>query len=367
MAVVSASAPAEEAPKEPKEPVAGETRKWEPVCKATDDDLAKLGTGIRTLSAFGDLVIAGSATPVLKVWQIGESKLTVSRKLKDGAVGASCVEVSPENMLAACYDDGCLGVWDLRQSTRAFVLESTSASSVQVRFLPTGYQLVTGGTSGSLCIWDLRARRLEMEIAPDSAPGQKKDGEDEPPKKKLKGEADKKGKPPSPIHSLAVSPDGNLVACGRGTGELSVMRLETREWVGDVTAHRAEIAPPVRGLCFDQTSRLLVSGGDDCQMCILGVADWARRGLPTETRWPQMERFSSHRGWISSVSMVSQRAAVTTSWDGTVRLFDLAAKKNLRIYKEHSDAVLASATSGRCFVTAGTDAVLALYKVSEAS
>eukprot|EP00927_Polykrikos_kofoidii_P039890 TRINITY_DN34184_c0_g2_i1.p1 TRINITY_DN34184_c0_g2~~TRINITY_DN34184_c0_g2_i1.p1 ORF type:complete len:351 (-),score=63.58 TRINITY_DN34184_c0_g2_i1:231-1283(-) len=344
----------------------GQARKWAQACKVTDDEMVAAGTGVRTLSYHNDLVIVGSAHKALKVWQIGESKLSVSRKLCDAAVGAACVEVSSENLIAACYDDGCIGIWDLRQPSRVFSLESTSLNAWKVKFLTTGYQLLSGGTSGSLCIWDLRARRLEVDIVPESAnAGPKKEGEDDPPKKRQRGEGDKKAL--NRIHSLAVSADGAFVACGRGSGDLSVMRLENREWVGDVSAHRAEHVPAVRGLSFDESSRLLVSGGDDCHMCILSVAEWAKRGVPTETRLPHIERFSAHRSWIGSVTMLSARETLTTSMDGTVRLFDIAAKKHVQTFKDHTDAVFASASAGRYFVTGGMDATLAMYKVADAS
>merc|ERR1712070_379146 len=118
------------------------------------------------------------------------------------------------------------------------------------------------------------------------------------------------------------------------------------------------------------TGKLLLSGGDDQHVCVLNAAAWARRRSPEEgSRVPQIERFPAHTGWVTSINIgpdPQQRVALTTSWDGTVKLWDYGTHALLGQFKEHSDSVWDSAFSPRpaessFFATVGADAVLCLY------
>jgi len=167
-----------------------------------------------------------------------------------------------------------------------------------------------------------------------------------------------------------VSPDGCLLSCGRGSGAISVMRLDSLEWTSDVSAHssgvgRASVA--VRALAFDPDSRLLLSGGDDHHVCLFDAAAWSKRRSGEARRAVQLERFSAHRKWVTSLSMCpdpTRHVVLTTSWDGTVKLWDYGTHALLQTYKDHADSVFGSAFApgdGRFFVSVGVDAQIVLY------
>merc|ERR1712157_164307 len=170
----------------------------------------------------------------------------------------------------------------------------------------------------------------------------------------------------SPVYSIAVSSDGALVGCGRGSGDIAIMRAQGQEWIGNANAHLGVADVPVRGLAFDAASRLLLSGGDDNHVALLDAAAMARRRPDSALRNTHLERFSAHRGWVTSVSTCPdprKRVLVTTSWDATVKLWDYSTHILLRTYKEHTDSVFASAFApdGQFFATVGVDANIALY------
>lgn len=353
------------------------TPKWDPACKVADDDLKAAGAAFRAVACAADLVIAASSRPALKVWQVAQAKLTELAKLTHGAVGSSCVEVSGNGqLLLSCSDDGAISLWDLRERKRAGALEASIPTAWTAKFLMDGYRVASGGPSGAICLWDLRQSRLESEIAA-SLPGK-----DEPDAKRAKRDKGARGRPDLlrrqavGIYSLALSADGRLLGCGRGSGEVSIMRLEDQQWVGSVSAHQAEAASPVRALSFDAASRLLLSGGDDSHVCLLDAAALARRrqgaaSLGAGVPGAKLERFSAHRSWVTSMSVCpehSRRVVVTTSWDSTVKLWDYRTQRLLRTYSEHSDSVFATAfqpDDGHFFVSAGADAQVALYVVKE--
>lgn len=370
-----------------------EPRKWEVVCKATDDELRQSGHGIKTVCfahQSGDLIVAGSSKPTVQVYKIAEAKIAVTQNLRLGAVGCSYVESQTvdRQFVAVCYDDGCTGLWDLRTAKIALQLDTSVGNGLRVKFLPESHRLVSGGTSGNLAFWDLRTCRSDFLISPDSAPSlPKKADPEEPMTKKRKGDRHEnyRPKPSSPVYSLDISPDGRLLGCGRGSGDVSLMKLPTGgeqpHFLSDVNSHRgetsasrpAEGAMPVRGLCFDPASRLLLSGGDDNHVCVFDAAAWARPRAQDETRWPQLERFAAHRGWVSFTGVCPdprQRTVVSASWDGTVKIWDYSTHAVLRTYKEHKDCVLAGAMSsldgGKLFVTAGADAQLCVFSSGDA-
>merc|ERR1719382_431610 len=110
----------------------------------------------------------------------------------------------------------------------------------KAKFLPGGRRLGSGGTSGSLCFWDLRMHRLETEIAADGSGSLKGDDWDSMKRRKKdsrfhRPEGNLGEKKMSPIYSIAASSDGRLLGCGRSSGAISVMRLDGHEWVGDVS------------------------------------------------------------------------------------------------------------------------------------
>mmetsp|Transcript_40446 Transcript_40446/g.102812 ORF Transcript_40446/g.102812 Transcript_40446/m.102812 type:complete len:408 (-) Transcript_40446:74-1297(-) len=372
---------------------APEGPRWEPATKVADEELKASGAALRSLSCASDLIVTSSSRPVVKVWQVAEASLSEARKLSilegHGAVGSSCVEVSgpgDRQLVAVCYDDGGIGLWDLRSAGRVGELGASIPQALKAKFLPGGQRLVSGGPSGSLCFWDLRkGDRPEREVGALRSSLSMMKGEDRDPAVKRRrtetkaqhgGGSEGRGalgidgrNAASPIFSLAVSADGSMLGCGRGSGAVSVMSLASQEWARDVSAHwhsGANLAS-VRALAFDLDSRSLLSGGDDNHVCLFDAAAWARRRSHNENRTAQPERFSAHRGWVTSLSVCpdpARRVCVTTSWDRTVKLWDFSTHALLHTYKDHTESVFDSAFSpdgGRFFATVGVDAQLVLY------
>merc|ERR1711920_963197 len=148
--------------------------------------------------------------------------------------------------------------------------------------------------------------------------------------------------------SLETSGDGRLLCCGRGSGTVSIMKLEDQEWISEVTAHHGPSTSTVRGVAFDASSRLILTGGDDNHVCVIDAATMIRYHNMGEKRLPQLERFPAHTGWVTSVSVCpdpAQRMVVSTGWDSTVKIWDYGTSTLLGNFKEHSDSVFASAFS----------------------
>jgi len=385
----------------PEDKASRSAARFDKVCTVVDEEVQN--GAIRVVACSNENVFTGSSKPVVKVWKVAEASVVEEQhlRMKHGAVGSTCVEVAPDrkNIVAVCSDDGSIGLWDLRvkepvadmgsapnqmEYKRVGELNSQIPVAWKMKFFQGGERLVSGGPNGTLALWDLRKKGLEREVEPDprgtldtfseqsSPPAKRSRNEVDTASSRGRGSASDK---PSPVFSLAVS-EGQFIGCGRGSGSISILRLDGYDWAGDINAHHGEKpTSPVRALSFDAAGKLLLSGGDDQHICVLNAAAWARtRGAGESTaRVPQIERFSAHKGWVTSLSICpdpSQRLAVSTSWDGTVKLWDYGTHSLLCNYKEpHSDSVFASAFSpfgGRSFfVTVGADAQLTMYAAKE--
>lgn len=373
---------------------------WAPAHHIADAELQAKNTALRAVACTSELVLTCSSRPVVKTYQITESKLTEKDRLKRGAVGATCVEasVSNPNVVATCHDDGVIVLWDLRKEKdekgeEKFVkppqpLDSTIDVAWKVKFCYNDRKLVSGGPKGNLAIWDLRKPGLEREVEPDrssqvdttsehgSLPSKRSRVDDSTSVRSVRrgpeGDAEKAL---SPIFSLAADPSGRFIGCGRANGSLGIFRIDTMDFTPDIFAHHGEGLVPVRGLAFDASGKLLLSGGDDNHVCVLNAAAWARRRTSEEAKVPQIERFPAHSGWVTSISIgpdAQHRVALTTSWDGTVKLWDYGTHALLGQFKEHHDSVWDCAFSPRpaeasFFATVGADAVLALYVAKDSA
>eukprot|EP00437_Effrenium_voratum_P072053 CAMPEP_0181505134 /NCGR_PEP_ID=MMETSP1110-20121109/57894_1 /TAXON_ID=174948 /ORGANISM="Symbiodinium sp., Strain CCMP421" /LENGTH=323 /DNA_ID=CAMNT_0023634095 /DNA_START=85 /DNA_END=1054 /DNA_ORIENTATION=- len=232
------------------------------------------------------------------------------------------------------------------------VLQSLIAQANRVAFV--GDHLVTGGSSGKVCVWNHRKQQVEREIAPNTGE-ELRNGESHK-RRRLDGNKvattfSQVGR----ISSLCGSPDGRLLACGRDSGHIGLLQLDNMQWASpDLQAHMQTGA--VRSLSFDESSRFLLSGGDDRNICLMDVAHWAHRG-----RRPSLERFPGHRARITSVSFcpdVRRAVAVSSAWDGVVKLWDYRTQRLLQSFSEHKGCVMDTAfapSDGRFFVTVGAD------------
>lgn len=383
---------------------------YQPVCKAHDKELQRENFGIRRVACSDSSVLTGSWRPSIKVWKLAESKLEESGKLQRGASGVMNLELADDqNVVAVSHDDGCVVIWDLRtpHSPIGQLHGADSSVAMQVKFVPNNpQQLVSGGDSGNICFWDLRTyrRKVTRDRAGMGASSSSKTDkskyeiaskhEDKRFAKRLKRDPDAVGADAttngdhggllqSPISSLALSGDGKLLGCGRVNGEVGIMWLDSLEWCGHVQAHFSQSSARVRGLTFDRTSHYLLSGGDDNHLSALNAELWTRRTKSNAPKpLPALERIAGHRGWITSCSTCPherQRFLLTTSMDRTVRLWDYANSRLMKLPAEvkrgaaedreraHVGEVMDAAwapSDGRFYVTVGSDALLALYTLT---
>ena len=186
---------------------------WEMATTASDEELRRRGSPILFAECTGDTILTASARPGVKLWRLHEGELTSSGHLP--CATPSCMAVSSSrDRVSVCTQDGQTLLWDLRDPSPA-VLQSLIAQANRVAFV--GDHLVTGGSSGKVCVWNHRKQQVEREIAPNTGE-ELRNGESHK-RRRLDGNKvattfSQVGR----ISSLCGSPDGRLLACGRDSG-----------------------------------------------------------------------------------------------------------------------------------------------------
>jgi WD40 repeat-containing protein SMU1 len=177
-------------------------------------------------------------------------------------------------------------------------------------FLPDGSGLITGSSDGLIEIWDpaLQFTKLRMDL-----PYQQRD--------ELLGHD-------SSVTALAVSADGTMLASGSVDGTVQVWRLDTGKALRQLTAHDA----PIASLSFSPDSSHLLTAGQN--------GTCREFGLRTSR---MMQEYRGHSSYLTScfyqlqvINDVEVLLVVTSSGDGTVRLWNAKSSETIRVLRPQS-------------------------------
>jgi WD40 repeat protein len=257
------------------------------------------------LLALGGCAVQQGAYPVcgtgyLGLWDVPHRNF-VALPWHGDATAVTSVAFSPAGtLLAAANGDGTILLWDVRQR-RPLVgppsgLPGGLFTATSVAFSPDGKTLAFGGCTssplegacdnGGFQLWSIARRQFLGPL------WQRQAGEW--------------------VSSIALSPNGALLAAGQGDGSIDVWDM----------AHMRLLGPPLRGtvaavqsLAFSHDGKSLASGGLDHTIRLWDVARLQPLGPP----------LTGHTGPISGLSFSRTGATLASgSGDGTIRLWDFS-------------------------------------------
>jgi WD40 repeat protein len=159
------------------------------------------------------------------------------------------------------------------------------------------------------------------------------------------------------ITAIAVSPDGRTFAAGYERGGLALYDFATRKRVRDFKGHTKD----VRGLAFSPDGKTLASGGDNVRL-------WnPETGEQLAALEGHAEGFGVW-GWLRAVAFSPDGNLLASAGaDGTVKLWDVAARKELRTLMTKSNypaLAVAFSPDGKVLATGTNDAAARLWNVS---
>jgi WD40 repeat protein/serine/threonine protein kinase len=245
-----------------------------------------------------------------------------SRQTLRGHTGAiSAVAFAPDGKtLATSGADNSVRIWDLVSNRHVKLL---GYKAVSVAFTPDGRTLaIADGGSRSICFWDVGARCQRAAIPFESGY----------------------------LQSMALSPDGKLLATGDWHGTVRVGDIAARRQRDTLTVHRGAI-PQV---LFSPDGKTLATGGFDGKIRFWDTAE--RRGIAS---------LEGHTARVLSLAFSPDGKTLASSGEGnTVRLWDTATRQVVNTLRERSTAAVRSVVfspDGQTLATGGEDGTVRLW------
>ncbi|MCY2991401.1 MAG: pentapeptide repeat-containing protein, partial [Planctomycetota bacterium] len=158
--------------------------------------------------------------------------------------------------------------------------------------------------------------------------------------------------PASPGNTLAVSPDGTLIASGHNDGSVRLWDVASAKELRACNGHQGSVG----SVAFSPDGRQLASGSSDKSVRLWDVASAK-----------ELRVCNGHQGYVGSVAFSPDgRQLASGSDDNSVRLWDVASAKELRVCNGHQGSVRSVAFSpdGRQLASGSHDKSVRLWDVA---
>ena len=271
------------------------------------------------------LASAGEADSVA-LWDVASGR--TSQILSGHAQFVKSVAFSADGRsLVSGSVDGVVRVWrltDAKESQRS--IRAHEGMVTAAIFTPSGDQIASRGGDGSVKIWDggtgALLRRFEV------------------------------GKPSGGACSLAISPDGRLLAAGTVNREIRLWSLADGTELKSLAGHGGA----VEAVAFSPDGRMVASGSADKTIKLWDVASGRELGT-----------LAGHTSWIGCLAFSADGQTLASSGgDKTIRLWDVAHGRERQRLLGHTEPVWAVAFAAKDAVLASSDGA-ALIKLWNAS
>ncbi|MEF3116676.1 hypothetical protein [Streptomyces chrestomyceticus] len=234
--------------------------------------------GAPVLSPDGRTVASADAQDTVRLYDIATGRV---RAALPGSHAAKAFSPDGRTLVTSALDTS-VRLWDTTTADAGLTLAHHGEETASLAFSRDGRTLATGGADGGVRLWDRATGRLRA-----TATGRFDTGA---------------------VLALAFSPDGGAVAAG-GWGAVRVWDTATGGVRATLTGHEDSVG----SVAFSPDGRTLVTGGD-------GTARLWDTGTGTT--------LTGHRDLVNAVVFSPDgRTLATGSADGTVRLWDVAARR----------------------------------------
>ncbi len=344
---------------------------WDPSTTQVVGTLAGHASLVRGIAFTrdGKTVATGGADRSVRLWDVAtrqQKSILQGPKSTTEAPGTpvaiTAVAYSPDGSAATASEDGQVTIYGPLPFGLARSWNAHVDATATLAFSPDGKTLVTAGYDKLVKFWNPETGELLRTLTGHTgwvvSLAFSHDGQtlasgsydrsirlwnvaDGVERHKLTGHA-------ATIRSLAFSHDDKLLASGSADHTVRLWDAAGGVEQARLSGHEAG----VRGVAFSADDRLLASGGEDQTIKVWNADSHDLRGTLT-----------GHSDIVSSVAFV-QQMLVSTSWDKTLRSWDVSTLKQLSKHTVGPSEVVAMsvAPDGRRLLTASADQSLVLWK-----
>ncbi|KAG8942641.1 hypothetical protein FRC03_002970 [Tulasnella sp. 419] len=276
------------------------------------------GVLVVDFSPNGSLIASGSYDRSVRIWNSASGILI--HTLNGHTGGVRVVSFSPlGNIFASGSLDNTVILWDPRNGSLLRTLDGASSKLWSIRFSPDGIQTVAQSSETDLIIWDTETGAVKSRLPY-----------------------------PSPIDSIAFSPDGTLLAFTTVRG---VIIWDYKSRTISRTLHN--IASCVT---FSRDGRFIATGGGNGEIVTWDI-----------TSDSQIGRFNGHTNLVTSLAVSPDGSRIiSSSYDGTAAVWDMKSgweSPGESDDKVHKGAVhcVAFSSDGRQWASGGEGGTVAVW------
>jgi len=283
----------------------------------------------------GRTALSGSKDHTVILWDVKSGEII--RRLKGHTDWVWSVDFGPDGRTAlSCSEDDSLILWDVEGGKEIRRLERHTDGVRTVAFGPDGRTALSGSYDGTLIRWDIEGGTARV----------------------FAGYADM-------VYSVAFSPDGRSALLGTDVGSLLLWDVES----GEVTRRFEGHTDWVRTVAFSPDGRTALSGSEDGSLRLWDIESGAevRRFGGGVLRRFDIRHFTGHSAEVFGAAIGPDgRTALSSSFDGSLILWDVASGEEIRRFEGHAAEVfgVAIGPDGRTALSASADGSLILWDLA---
>ncbi len=318
-----------------------------------------------SFSSNGRILASGASDNIIYLWDVETGK--EKSRLSGHTDFVRSVEFSPDGKtLASGSNDNTIRLWNVETGKLNFLLSGHKLMVYSVGFSPDGKTLASGSDDTTIRLWDVANGKFKkllkghndgvscVSFSPDgtlisvSLDRTVRLWNMETGKNVVLNGDDNR------IHtwnSLALSPNGKILAAGSSLNTIRLWNLTNRKIIGDLPSKGVHI----NSMTFFPDSKILASGSSDKIIQLWNVESGEELAV-----------LSGHTGAVTDVNLSHNgRTLVSSSTDGTIRLWDMAGAQEKHVLKEHEEPVfgLSFSPDGNTLATGSYDKTIRLWDI----
>jgi WD40 repeat protein/serine/threonine protein kinase len=274
----------------------------------------------------GRWLVSSHNDGAILLWDVKEREATASFNEHSGSVRA--VSFSPDGLrLASASEDRSVIVWDTVQRRKEATLLGHNTRVTSVAFAPSGDWIVSSDQEGHTIRWNMQTHRPLWEYVPVS---------DQP-----------------VSYSVAVSPDGRLIAQSNGVNDSSDGRLVFNLYALGRTQH---VGGQFYGLAFSPNGETL-----------LGVTNLGYVLVFDTRTWRLIDQAVVKNQTLICVAFAPDGEHFITGEDeGSIRLWETKGLREVSVVGRHQARIksIEFSPDGQEIVSAGDDQTISIWDVA---